>query len=403
MSTIRVGIIGSGFIGGRHVDAIRRIPGAEVVALADTNESAGRNFCEHARISSFYGDYRRMLETENLDVVHNCTPNALHFPVCKDVIERGIAVYCEKPLALTSSETAELCRLATEHNVLAGVNFNYRQNAAVHAMRRCVADLTRPLGKPWGKTFLVRGHYLQDWMQYATDYNWRCIPELNGASRTVADVGSHWFDTVQFILGKRIVRVFADLVTAMPERLKASKATGTFQASTPAGEDGYERVPIESEDAAFVMVEFEDGTKGQLTVSQVTAGHKNDLKVAIDGSAYALEWEQERPDVLALRDRELGCVLRQLGTGELAGEDARFIELPAGHAVGWADALKNAISEFYAALLARKRGAATEPCGAAAVADARPLYATFEEADHVVRIVEACMKSSKEGRWVDVG
>lgn len=383
MKSIRVGLIGSGFIGGRHVDAIRRIPGTEIVALADANEAAGRKFCEDAGIPHFYTDYRELLKNEHLDVIHNCTPNALHFPVCRGVIEHGINIYCEKPLALTSTETAELCRLAKEKGVKAGVNFNYRQNAAVRLMRQCVQGEANPIGCSWERAFLVRGCYLQDWMQYDTDYNWRCIPELNGPSRTVADIGSHWFDTVQFILGQKIIRVFADLQTVLPYRKKAMTERKTFEASRT--DETYESIEIHSEDAAFVLVEFEDGTKGQVTLSQVTSGHKNDLQVCIDGSSYALEWKQENPDKLVIRQRERGSTIEQLGSGMLQGTDARYAPLPSGHPVGWADALYNAIREFYADI----RGDNGE-------------YATFEQADYTVRIVEACLKSSARGAWVAV-
>lgn len=380
MKTIKVGIIGMGFIGRQHVEALRRIPGVEIVAITDTNEASGRKACEELFIPHHYTDYKEMLEKEDLDAVHNCTPNQLHYAINKDIIAHGIHVYCEKPLANTSEETEELVQLAKEHNVYAGVNFNYRQNAIVRQMHERIHDEKQA----WGRTYLVRGHYLQDWMMYDTDYNWRVVPEIGGPSRTVADIGSHWFDTVQYILGQRIVRVFADLEIVLKQRKKARKAVETFQ---EASEDmAYDLVDVQNEDMAFVMVEFEDGTKGQVTLSQLTGGHKNDLEVSVDGSRYSMTWRQENADKLLVEDRREGSTIRYAGAEFLSGDAVRYASLPSGHAVGWADAFRNGMREFYRT-----------------VRDGAPQnYASFADASRIVKIVEACMKSSREGRWVEV-
>ena len=374
---LRAGIVGAGMMGKTHTEALRRIPGVEVVALADTNPALAQKTCDELYIPACYSSYQEMLEKEQLDVVHVCTPNFAHFEVCKAAIEAGVNVYCEKPLANTAQETAELCRLAQERGVKAAVNFNYRHNAIVQEMRERVASAD------WGSTFLIRGTYIQDWMMYDTDYNWRCVPALGGASRTVADIGSHWFDTVQFITGKKIVRVYAKLLTVLPRRKKFTSQAATFQKQT--GSD-FEWVDIDTEDAAFILVQLEDGTMGDLVLSQVSAGYKNGLTVSVDGSRYSMTWEQELPDRLRIGDREKGVTTVQAAADALHGAAARYATLPAGHVVAWNDALRNAVNSFYCDLRGERWGS----------------YAHFADGDYIVKIVEACLASNRSGSWEDV-
>lgn len=381
MKKINVAVIGAGFTGIQHIEAARRIPGVSVVALADSNELHGKKVSEKLGIPSFYADYHQMINEMDIDVVHVCTPNHQHYPICKDVICSGKHVYCEKPLANNSLETAELCALAEKYHVAAGVNFNYRQNAMVQEMRARVHS-TDP-DEEWGRTFLVHGRYAQDWMMYDTDYNWRCIPKIGGPSRTVADIGSHWFDTVQHILGQKITRVNAQFIRVMDQRKKFEQQGQTF-----GGQSGssYTLVDIESEDAALINVQFENGIYGQVLLSQITGGAKNDLQIGIDGSRYSMSWKQEDADKLLIGHRELGSILKHASSDMLTGDAKLYATLPAGHAVAWHDALRNGISNFYAALRGSKNAN----------------YATLKDGDYIVRIVEACMKSNEIQDWVTI-
>jgi len=380
MEKIKVGVVGVGFIGKQHIDAIRRIPGTEIVALADSHEAQGKSICEELSIPRFYNNHIDLIVNEKPDVIHNCTPNHWHYGICEDAIRHKINVYCEKPLANHSEETEILCKLVQKHNCFAAVNFNYRYNAMIREMHERINSVNTDALEEWGRTFLIRGHYLQDWMMYDTDYNWRCIPELGGASRVIADVGSHWFDTVQYITGKKIVRVFADLETVIKQRKKPAVPTGDFDGRAD------ELVPMVSEDAALIIIEFEDGVKGQLTVSQVSAGNKNNFGISVDGSHYSMTWEQENPDKLWIGHRVTGNIMKYAGPEFLHGNAVRYATLPSGHPAGWSDALTNSIGAFYAA-----------------IREESPInYATFEDASYIVKIVEACLMSSREGRWVRV-
>ena len=374
---LKVGIIGAGMMGTNHAEAIRRIPGIEIAALADGNETRAKKSAQELCIPHVYTSVVEMLSSEKLDAVHICTPNNTHYALCKTVLEAGVNVFCEKPLANTSEETSELVRLAAEKGLTAAVDFNYRQNVVVREMheRLCLPE--------WGRTFIIRGAYIQDWMMYDTDYNWRCIPEMNGPSRTVADIGSHWFDAVQYITGQRVQKVFAKLITVHPQRKKYDVLAETF--GTQSGEN-YTFVDIDSEDAAQILFEMEDGTPGMLMLSQVSAGYKNGMVIHLDGEKGSLTWEQENPDKLWVRTREAGSLMTYAAQGAMHGEANSYTTLPAGHPVGWAEGIRNSIETFYNTI----RG--SEPNG----------YASFADGDDIVRIVEACLRSNASGKWENV-
>jgi len=380
---LRVGIIGAGMMGEQHTEAIRRIPGTEVAALADVNPARAQELCDRLQIPKWYDNYLEMIEKEHLDVVHNCTPNYMHFEINKALIERGIPVYSEKPLGMNSAETGELCLLAKEKNVKTAVNFNYRQNAIIREMHERICTEREKPDNKWGRTFLVHGTYIQDWMLYDTDYSWRCEKDVGGESRAVVDIGSHWFDAVRYITGVGVKRVNAKLITVYPQRKKFKNQALTF--GTASGDD-YELVDVENEDAAMIMLEFEDGSFGDLLVSQVSAGHKNDFEINVDGSNYSMSWNQENTDKIIINDRVSGRTTRYAGPDMLSAGARNYGTLPSGHPVGWQDALRNAINGFYDNLRDGTPGN----------------FATFVNGDYVTRVVEACLRSAKSGQWEEL-
>ena len=380
MKKINVCVIGTGFIGKQHIEAIRRIPGTFVAAVVDSNEAVAKSISESMGIPKYYSDYKEMLKDETIDIVHNCTPSALHYEINKEVIKSRKHVYCEKPLTLTAAESEELVQLAKEYNVSAAANFNYRHNAMVREMHERVHNgLT-------GKVLSVHGEYLQDWLLYDTDYDWRMDKTIGGESRAIADIGSHCFDTAQYVLGKKITSVYANLITAHKVR-KKSKSQGTF---TVNNSTEFEEVKIDSEDEAYIMVKFEDGTQGLFHVSQVCAGKKNHFALNISGEKVSLEWDQERCDKLWIGKRDSGNEELFAGPQYLTGAAAAYATLPNGHSVGWADAFRNAINSYYQGIINNT------------YMDEKQGYTTFKEAWHVMKIVEACLESDKTGQWSDI-
>ncbi|ADM68713.1 1,5-anhydro-D-fructose reductase [Paenibacillus polymyxa E681] len=383
MKKLRAGIIGAGFIGPAHIEAIRRLGFVDVVALAGSNLESS---CKHAaelNIPLAYGSYKEMLANPDIDVIHNCTPNHVHFSINMEAIAAGKHILSEKPLAMTSKESAELLKAAQDKGIVHAVNYNYRQYPLVQQM----ASMVR--GGELGQILVVHGSYMQDWLMYETDYNWRMNPEIGGKSRAIADIGSHWCDTAQFVLNKKITAVFADLVTIYPVRKKAKQPMDTYEVQKSDAE--YEDVDIETEDYATVIVRFEDGTRGTFTVSQVSAGRKNQLVLELDGSVKAVSWNQEQPEQLWIGQREKSNEVLKADANLLNKEAQPFIHYPSGHNEGWPDALKNIMSNFYQFIRDEKK-----------IGEDQPAFATFADGHSTMCIIDAILKSYAEQRWVEV-
>lgn len=368
MKKLRIGLIGTGLIGKQHAEAIGRIPGIELVAFTEANREILEKQKAYFGING-YLDYKEMIDNEQLDVVHDCTPNVLHYEINKYALEKGIHVYSEKPLAITVEQGKALTTLAKSKGLANGVNFNYRNNAMVQEM------LSRMLNKDAGRCFLIHGHYLQDWLLYDTDFNWRLETEAGGASRALADIGSHWFDTVQTITGKKVTDVYTQNFIVHPVRKKkiGDKAVD---------------FKVETEDGGLILFKLEDGTQGSLIVSQVSAGYKNQLYVSVDCEKYSMRWNQEQSDRLIIGTREQGEIQYFASPDAVDEGKSRYAALPSGHPVGWADALTNGFREFYTSIFNNSFQ--------------NPSYSDFESATYVMKIIEACIKSSNNNQWIKI-
>ncbi|ANE74376.1 Gfo/Idh/MocA family protein [Dickeya solani] len=380
---INVGIIGSGFIGPAHIDAIRRLGFVNVVALCDSTLALAQEKARQLAIPHAYGDVDALLNHPGLDVVHNCTPNYLHAAINRKVMLAGKHIFSEKPLCMTSEEARELVALAQEKGIVHGVSFVYRHFAMVQQAASMIRRETL------GRLFAVHGGYLQDWMLYETDYNWRVDAAKGGLSRTVADIGSHWCDTIQFVTGRKIVEVMADLATVYPTRKASRHAAATFGGPDAATE--YEDKPVTTEDFAAILLRFDDDSRGSLTVSQVSAGRKNRLHFEINGGRASLAWDQELPQNLWIgqRDRpnQLLCDDPTLMNADVSSQ-AHF---PGGHIEGWPDAFKNMMLRFYSYIREGKQPQ-VDPCD----------FATFHDGATIMFIIDAIVRSHREQRWIAI-
>ncbi|MEW5974474.1 MAG: Gfo/Idh/MocA family oxidoreductase [Acidobacteriota bacterium] len=384
MRNIKVGVIGTGFIGPAHVEALRRTGSAEVIALAEMNQALAEEKASSLNISRAYGDYRKLLRDPDVEAVHNCTPNALHFKINQEIIAAGKHIISEKPLAVTSRESKQLVSLARKAGVVHGINFNYRFYPLIQHARANVAD-----GKI-GQVRLVHGSYLQDWLLFDTDYNWRLEPKVGGASRAVADIGSHWCDLVQHVTGLKIVEVMADLSTIIPIRKKPKKAIETFAGKGLKPSD-YESVRINTEDYASVFIKFSNGARGVFTVSQVSPGRKNRLFFEIDGSYSSLVWDQEKPEEMWLGYRDKANEILVKDPSLLHKEARPYAHYPGGHPEGYPDGPKNFFRNFYQFILDGRNPRKD-----------RAAFATFEDGHYEILICEAILKSAKLKKWVKV-
>ena len=375
ISDLKAGVVGTGFIGAVHVDALRRL-GVEVSGVVgSTPERAARK-----GTAPVYDSYEALLADDRVDAVHLTTPNHLHYAEVKQALAAGKHVVCEKPLAMTSGDSRELLELAQASGLVHCTNFNIRFYPLVQEARARVR--AGELGDVWN----IHGGYLQDWLAKPTDWNWRLEPGKGGRLRAVGDIGSHWMDLAQFVTGQRIVEVFADLATAIPVRRQPVGEVETF-----ASADDVERVdaPMETEDFGNILVRFDGGARGSLVISQVSFGRKNSLRFEVDGSGGALHWDGERNEELWIGSRD-GPNETLLRNPALMHESAAArTQLPVAHAEGFADTFR----ELYRAVYADVARGGPSP---------EPDYPTFE-AGHVENVVaDAVALSDAERRWVEV-
>lgn len=367
---MRAAVVGTGFIGVVHVEALRRL-GIEVVGVVGSSPERARS---KPGLPEPYESYEAMLADDRVDVVHITTPNHLHFPQVKDALAAGKHVVCEKPLAMTTAETSELVRLSEESGLVHCTNYNIRFYGQCHAAR------DRVRAGELGRVFNVHGGYIQDWLLKDTDWNWRLDPAEGGSLRAVADIGTHWMDLVTFVTGQRIESVFADFATVHPVR---RVPTGPVETFSGGGED-VERVEREmsTEDLAHILLRFEGGGRGSLVISQVSAGRRNKVWFEVDGTEGALEWNAEAHEQLWLGHRDRTNEVHWREPGPVS-------DYPSGHAEGFPDTFKQLYRAVYRAVEAGGM-------------PAEPDFPTFADGHEEVVLCEAIAASARDGRWVDV-
>jgi predicted dehydrogenase len=329
-----------------------------------------------------YATLDDVLADPTVDSVHLATPNRLHFAQAAAVLRAGKHVLCEKPLAMTSSETADLVRIAAESARAAGVAYNIRFYPLCHEAAARVADGSL------GKILHVTGSYVQDWLLYDSDFNWRVLAEDGGNLRAVADIGTHWLDLVQFIVGRKVSAVCADLRTVHATRQRPGGGVETFSGKGSAPRKT-EPIAVSTDDCGCVMLRFDNGANGCLWVSQTTAGRKNCLRYEIAGSQQSFAWNSEVPNELWIghRDRPNEMLIRDPA---LMSASARAIaSYPGGHNEGFPDTFKQLFRSFYGYVAA---GDFTAP----------PPFPTFADGHREVLLCEAVLRSAREGRWVEV-
>ncbi len=379
--TLKAAVIGTGFIGPVHVEALRRI-GVEVVGILGSSPENSASRAAAMRLPRSFDSLDELLAYPDLDAVHITTPNYLHKPMALQAIAAGKHVICEKPLAMDTAEGIELLEAANAAGIVHAVNFNLRFYAQCHQAKFLVES------GELGKVLLMHGQYLQDWLLSETDWNWRLEPGLGGEMRVVADIGSHWLDLMTFIGGKRLKEVCADFATLMETRKKPTKPVATFAGKTLDPAD-YEDIRITTEDYAAILLRYEDGVHGVCTVSQMSAGRKNHLAFEVDCAKASIAFNSENPEQLWIgrRDRPSEMLLRDPA---LLSPSARSTtDYPGGHAEGFPDTFKQLYKKVYAAI-------------EAGGPPAQPDYPTFADGVYSLQIGEALLQSARENRWVTI-
>lgn len=381
MKPIRTAIIGTGFMGRVHLEAVQRVESVEATALAGRNKEAVERLGAAFSVPKVTTDYREVLRDHAIDAVHITTPNAQHFSMAKEALEAGKHVLCEKPLTTTIAEAEELAKLAEKRGLRNCTCHNLRYYPMVQQMRRMreAGDL--------GEILVVQGTYSQDWLLYDTDWNWRIDSKAGGASRVMADIGSHFFDMAEHVTGLHVSSLCADLQTFHKTRKQPKHPVETF-ANKLMGPKDYIETPVDTED--FGAVVFRMGgarTRGCMTASQVSAGRKNGLSIEIYGAKSSVAWNQERPDELWQGHRDTANAVYVKDPSLLKPAARSYADLPGGHSEGYDDTFKQVFRRFYAAI--------HSPSGA-------PEYPQFVDGLRQLVILNAALESNARRGWVDV-
>ena len=378
-ASIGAAVIGTGFIGTVHIEALRRI-GVSVRGVLGSSPERGAARADAIGVATAYPSLDDLLADDGVHVVHVTSPNDLHVSQTEAALRAGKHVVCEKPLAMTATDSARLVALAAETGLVNATNFNIRFYPLNQHAREVVAD------EGLGQVRLVTGRYFQDWLLLESDWNWRLQPDRGGALRAVGDIGSHWLDLMTYVTGQHVASVMADLTTFIETRKEPTGPVETF--STDRSVETVER-EIATEDAATILLRFEGGARGAVSISQISPGRKNSLVYEIDGSDSAWGWDSEQPDQawIGHRDRANEILIRNPALMGSAGQAASA--LPAGHVEGFFDTHCAHFRAIYADVLAGRPSSS-------------PGYATFADGHDEMLVGEAIARSSREGRWVDV-
>lgn len=363
-----------------HLEALRRVEGVEVVAIVGRQLESAKRLGAGFGVENAETDYRKVLLDESLDAVHICTPNAMHFQMAKDALLAGKHVLCEKPLSTTVEEAEELVNLARERKLRNCVCHNLRYYPMVQQMRRMRED------GDLGRVLVVQGTYSQDWLLYDTDWNWRIDAGAGGALRTMADVGTHWFDMAEHVTGLRVDSLCADLQTFFPTRKRPKQSVETFAGKTLRPED-VDEVQIETEDFGAVIFHMGELARGSMTASQVSGGRKNRLSIEIFGTEASVGWDQERPDELWIGRRNGPNQIMLKDPASLQKQAASYADLPGGHSEGYDDTFKQVFRRFYASI--------KEPDGPVE-------YPQMIDGLRHMQLLRAELESHRQRGWVEV-
>jgi predicted dehydrogenase len=374
---IRTAIVGSGWMGKVHLEAIRRLGYVEAAVIVASSQLKAQQFADEWGLPRATASYQEVLSDPAIQTVHICAPNDRHFQMARDALNAGKHVVCEKPLANTVEEGEALVNQAAATGLANCCFFNVRSYPHVRHMRSLVQK--GHLGELW----VLQGTYSQDWLFHDTDWNWRIDA---GASRTFADIGSHWCDLAEFITGGRIASLCADMHTVHPTRKKAAGSVETFAGKMQRATH-FTQVPVNSEDFANVIFRMDNGARGTMSVSQISAGRKNRVFIELFGSKRGMAWNAEEPDQLWIGERDEPNRLQIKDPSMMDPANREFADFPGGHSEGFDDTFKQTARQFYNNV--RDRTAEVN-------------YPTFADGLRQLKVLEAVLTSVRTRGWVDV-
>ncbi len=377
MRLVKVGVIGTGFIGPVHVEAVRRTGMADVVAICGTNPEKTREKADQLGVERAYSCYKDIIADPEIEVIHICTPNNLHYEIARAALLAGKHVICEKPLALELEQCDELIALGKKMDKVCAVNFNMRAYPLVQQVREMIKN------GELGEIFSVTGSYTQDWLMLETDYSWRVEPKYTGETRTVADIGSHWFDMMEYVTGLKVTELCADFATFYKTRKRPLKPVETYSGKMLQPGD-YEEIPVETEDYSTILFHMGEKVHGTCTTCQTMAGRKNRCFFEIAGSKAMVVWDSEHCNDLWIgkRDSANGSLIKDASL--MYRDSGAYTSYPGGHSEGFPDTMKHHMMRIYEDIV-KHNGAD---------------HAKFEDGKRELEICNAAYKSATTQQWV---
>jgi predicted dehydrogenase len=372
-------VIGVGFVGRAHIEALRRI-GVPIRGILGSSVERTATAAESLRLDRAYTSLEELAQDPTVHAVHVCTPNHLHFHEASTLLRAGKHVLCEKPLAMESRESSVLTKIARESGRVGAVAYNLRYYPLCHEARAILSS--GAIGQPQ----LVHGSFLQDWLLFPTDWNWRLEPELGGELRAVSDIGTHWLDLIMWITGRKVVELCADLATIVPVRQRPRGRVESFQ---QAGSGASDEVPITTDDYASILLHLENNIRGVVTVSQVSAGRKTRLWFEVNGTEGSLAWNSEEPNTLWIGRRDTASEELPKDPALMSPQARGYAAYPGGHAEGYPDTFVQLFRDFYRYLEA---GNFSEP----------RIFPTFDTGHHEMLLCDAIAKSARSRAWTPV-
>lgn len=368
-------VIGTGFIGTVHVESIRRI-GVHVKGVLAGNPESTKIGAKKLSVDQAYESLDQICEDQDVTVVHVASPNALHYLQVKQLLNAGKHVVCEKPLALSAKEGIELVDLARKIGLIHATCFNTRFYPMVHEAKHLISQ------KLIGAPRYVKGHYHQDWLTLDTDWSWRLESEKAGQLRAVADIGSHLIDQIGFVTGLKVTEVFADLHTLVPIRQKLTGPVQTFSIDSTSMR---EPINMSSDDAAGILLRFNNGARATISISQISSGRKNSINWEISGAEGSLAFDSENPEQLWIGHRGRANEVLHKDPGMLSADASKTAFYPGGHVEGFSETFRGLFERVYEDI---NNGIESNS------------YPTFADGVKSLEITDAIAQSAKNSAWV---
>lgn len=374
MKKVRIGLIGTGYIGRCHAIAYAQAPtvfplDAELVLeyLAEITPELAAQKAKEFGFQRSTGNWLDVVQDPNVDVIDICTPNFLHKDIALAAIANGKHVYSEKPLALNAKDAKLMYEAAKKAGVQTLVGFNYIKNPTTQLAREIIER------GEIGEVIHFYGTHNEDYLANEnTPLDWHCIQEKAGLG-ALGDLAAHIVQMSQYLLGQDITEVIGDMDTVIKTR--------------PNPHNPAERLAVENEDQASALVRFANGCMGTIETSRIACGRKMGLSYVITGTKGTISYTQERMAELKLylHDEDPSRQgFKTILTGPLHPDYKNFC-VSAGHGIGFNDQKTVEIRDLING-----------------IANHVPMYPDFEEGYKVSRILDAIAHSCKEKRWIKV-